>query len=247
MNKAIVLLACVLAVASPSVSLAQEPAEQGGENTLTPARQTDNRSDVVDALPPEVAIQPAFSQRHKRYALRPSDSMEIRFSYTPEFNEVVTVLPDGFITLKEVGELYVQGKTVEEASQLIRSAYAKVLADPVITIVLKNFQRPYFTVGGELLKPGKYDLHGDLTVTEAVQMAGGFRDSAKHSEVLLFRRVSDQWVQVRKLNIKKMLSSADLREDLQLLPGDMLFVPKNRISKLRQWLPTSSVGVRPYP
>jgi polysaccharide biosynthesis/export protein len=203
------------------------------------------KGETLDALPKEVAAQPQFQMRNERYVLRPSDTLEISFSFTPEFNQTVTVQPDGFLTLKDVGDLKVQGQTLPEFRSILKQAYATILHDPVINIVVKDFEKPFFTAGGEFGKPGKYDLRGDTTVTEAVATAGGFRDTAKHSEVFLFRKSRDGWVNVHKVNVKRMLASGDLREDFILQPGDMLFVPKNRISKFRQWLPSSSMTVNP--
>ncbi|HLB87164.1 MAG TPA: hypothetical protein VJK29_05875, partial [Terriglobales bacterium] len=53
---------------------------------------------------------------------------------------------------------------------------------------------------------------------------------------LLFRRVSDDWAEVKKLNLKRMLRAGSLREDPHLQPGDMLFVPKNTISKIQPFI-----------
>ena len=55
-------------------------------------------------------------------------------------------------------------------------------------------------------------------------IAGGLRDSAKHSQILLFHRVPDGWLQVKKVNLKKMLKEANLEEDAHLQAGDFLFV-----------------------
>lgn len=196
-------------------------------------------------LPGEVANQPAFQSRTPRYLIRPGDSFEISFAFAPEFNQTLAVQPDGFVTLKEVGDLYVQAKTVPQLREEVGKVYSTILKEPVVTVVLKEFEKPYFTAGGEVERPGRYDLRSSLTVTEAVMMAGGFTQNAKHSEVLLFRRVSDQWVNVRKVNVKKLLARGNLAEDHFLHPGDMVFIPKNRISKIRQWLPTTNLGLRP--
>ncbi|HEU0004751.1 MAG TPA: SLBB domain-containing protein, partial [Terriglobia bacterium] len=91
-------------------------------------------------------------------------------------------------------------------------------------------------------RPGKYELRGDTTVGQAVNIAGGLTSSAKHSQVLLFRRVSDEWVQVTELDLKKMFNAPDITEDLHLRPGDMVFVPKNRISKITQFMPRMRLG-----
>jgi polysaccharide export outer membrane protein len=91
-------------------------------------------------------------------------------------------------------------------------------------------------------------LRGDTTVTQAVAIAGGFNENSKHSQVLLFRRASNDWVEVRKLNVKRMLQTANLSEDPNLRPGDMLFVPKNAVSKIKRLIPASALGMyyNPY-
>ena len=78
-------------------------------------------------------------------------------------------------------------------------------------MALKEFERPYFIVGGEVGKPGKYELRSDTTVAEAVQIAGGLTQQAKHSQVVLFRRVNDDLVETRLLNLKKMLKESSLQ------------------------------------
>jgi len=187
--------------------------------------------------------QPALQHRNPRYQLCKSDVFDLDFPFTPEFNQTVTIQPDGFITLRGVGEIHVEGQTIPEATQTIRTAYAKILHDPVLTLALKDFDKPYFIVGGQVGHPGKFDLRGDTTVAQAVAIAGGFNDNAKHSQVLLFRRVSNDWVEVKKLNMKQVLRAANLSEDLHLRPGDMLFVPKNAVSKVRPWIPYPSLGM----
>ncbi len=129
----------------------------------------------------------------------------------------------------------------------MRSTYAKILHDPVINVELKDFEKPYFIVGGEVGHPGKFDLRGDTSVAQAVAIAGGLRDSAKHSQILLFHRVPDGWMQVKKVNLKKMLKEANLEEDAHLQAGDFLFVPKNAFSKIERFIPTSSVGMYTNP
>jgi polysaccharide export outer membrane protein len=195
------------------------------------------------------ASPPALQRRNPRYQLCKSDVFDLDFPFTPEFNQTaVTVQPDGYVTLHGVGDLHVEGQTVPEATQALRTAYAKILHDPVITIALKDFNKPYFIVGGEVGKPGKFDLRGDTTVTQAVAIAGGFNENSKHSQVLLFRRASNDWVEVRKLNVKRMLQTANLSEDPNLRPGDMLFVPKNAVSKIKRLIPASALGMyyNPY-
>lgn len=188
------------------------------------------------------AARETLRDRYPRYKLRSGDVFDISFELSPEFNQTVSVQPDGFITLRGVGDVHVADQTVPELTATLRTAYEKILHDPLISITLKDFEKPYFIADGQIARPGKYDLRGTTTLTEAIAMAGGFQDSAKHSQVLLFRRVDDNWVSAKIFNVKKMQKSGNLVEDPTLHPGDMLFVPKNRFSKIRPFLPTSSVG-----
>jgi polysaccharide export outer membrane protein len=190
---------------------------------------------------------PVLQHRNRRYQLHSADVLELNFPFTPEFNQSVTVQPDGYITLRGVDSVRVEGQTLPEVTNLLRAAYEKILHDPVINIELKDFEKPYFIVGGEVGHPGKFDLRGETRATEAVAIAGGLRESAKHSQVVLFHRVPDGWVQVKKLNMKKMLKDGNLDEDAYLQPGDFLYVPKNAMSKIGRFIPTSSVGLYANP
>jgi polysaccharide biosynthesis/export protein len=185
---------------------------------------------------------PALSHRDTRYRICASDVIGLTFSLTPEFNQTVNIQPDGFASLAGAGDVRLQGLTTQEAAAAIRTAYAKILHDPIITVELKDFNKPYFIVNGQVNHPGKFDLRGNTSATEAVAIAGGFNDSAKHSQVLIFRRVDDDWTEVKLLNLKKILQGHDVQEDTEIRAGDMVFVPQNLISKVKKFIPSTGVG-----
>ena len=186
---------------------------------------------------------PILQQRFPRYRLRAGDVLDLNFPFTQEFNQTVTVQPDGYISLRGGGDLHIQDKTVPELIEAVRSAYSKILRDPVITVELKDFEKPYFIVGGEVARPGKYDLRGDTTILEAVTMAGDLKAQSNSSQVLLFRRASKDLVEVKQLNLKRILRTRNLAEDTYLRPGDMVFVPKSILSKLDRFMPVPSLGM----
>ena len=184
-----------------------------------------------------------FQERNPRYGLRKGDSFDVDFAFSPEFNQTVVVQPDGYITLRGIGSMHVEGQTIPELTETIKKAYASILHNPVVTVALKDFEKPYFVAAGQVAKPGKYDLRSDLTLVEAVAIAGGFTEKSKHSQVVLFRRVSDQLVEARLFNVKQMLQSRDLSEDAHLRPGDMIYVPQNMISKIQRFITMPSTGM----
>jgi polysaccharide biosynthesis/export protein len=190
----------------------------------------------------DVPDRPELHRRNPRYQLCKDDVLQLNFALTPDWNQTVTVQPDGYITLQGVGDLHVEGQTIPEVTESIRLAYAKTLHNPILTVRLMDFEKPYFIVGGEVGRPGKFELRGDTTTTQAVAIAGGFTESSKHSQVWLFRRVSNDWVETQQLDLKKMLKNGNLREDAHLRSGDMLYVPKNILSKMKRFIPVATLG-----
>jgi len=177
------------------------------------------------------------------YRLNPNDVFDLDFRFTPELNQVVTVRPDGFITLQGVGDVQAAGLTVVELTRAIERAYASLLRDPLISVSLKDFRKPYITVDGEVGKPGQYELRGIMTLTEAIAIAGGFTQHAKHSEVWLFHRPQDGPMRARLFNVKRMQNSGDLTEDPRVYPSDMIFVPKGIMSKIQRFSPMSWISL----
>jgi polysaccharide export outer membrane protein len=184
-----------------------------------------------------IAPQPWFQQKYPRYLVRSVDTLELTFQFSPQFNQTVSVQPDGYVNLKGIGEIHVAGLTVPQITESLKAAYGKFLREPEMFLVLRDFEKPFVTVGGQVSHPGRYELRGDTTLAEVIQMAGGFNSASKHSQVVLFRKVSEEWAESKLVDVKKMLAHKDLREDVHLNPGDMIFVPQNKISKMRQYLP----------
>ncbi len=186
-------------------------------------------------------------ERRPLYRLNHSDVVALSFTLSPEFDQTLTIQPDGYITLKDAGLVLAEGLTLEEFRLAVGRAYAGYLHDPQVAVALKDFEHPYFVAGGEVGKPGKYELRSNTTLIEAVEIAGGFTHEAKHSQVLLFRRVNDDLVEAHVFNLKKMLKEKSLGEDSALRPGDLVFVPQNSISKIERFIskPSLSMYVNP--
>jgi polysaccharide export outer membrane protein len=218
-----------VAIASPATS----------QSTAVPSDKLDKSSLASVAF---ANSAPGLHERNPRYRLHKGDTFDLDFALSPEFNQTVAVQPDGYVTLKGVGSFFVEGQTVPALTETVKTAYAKTLHDPVIAVALKDFEKPYFIASGQVEKPGKYDLRSDLTATEAVAIAGGFNEKAKHSQVVLFRPLPSGGYEAKLLNVKKLLASRNLSEDPQLQPGDMLYVPQSAFSKIRPFIPTPSMG-----
>ncbi len=178
----------------------------------------------------------------RRYKLNPGDVLEVIYRYTPEFNRTVTIHPDGYIVLEIVGEIEVSGFTLEQTRQKIITKAGERLKDPEITLLLKEFQKPYYIVSGEVLSPGKFEMNEDITALQAVMMAGGLKESGKISKVVVFRKLNKEFAEVKILDLKGIRKTDDLEKDLNLESGDIIFVPRNTFSKFEKYIKLTSIG-----
>ena len=178
----------------------------------------------------------------KRYRLNPGDVLDVVYRYTPEFNQTVTIQPDGYVVLEIVGDVKLGELTVEQARQHIIKKASVRLKDPEVTILLKEFQKPYFVVSGEVPQPGRFEMREQLTAIQAVMMAGGFRDSAKTTEIVVFRKINQEFAEVKTLNLKNVRKTSDLESDLELESGDMIFVPRNKWSNFEKYIRLTAIA-----
>jgi polysaccharide biosynthesis/export protein len=198
---------------------------------------------LVTSVVSAYAQKPALTRpREERYTLHSGDVLDIQYRYTPEFNQTVTVQPDGYISLEIGGDVKVSGRTLQEVRTLILVKSRTRLESPEVTVILKDFQKPYVVVAGEVNQPGKIELREKVTAIQAVLLAGGLKETAKSTQILVFRKLNGDTAEVKALNFKTLKQTSDLENDLVLQPGDMILVPRNRISKIERYIRYASVA-----
>jgi len=189
---------------------------------------------------------------NETYRIRSGDKLSVKFLYHPEFNEAsVVVRPDGFITLSVIDEVMARGLTVAELKAGIEKAYGETLLNPVVSINLIEYVAPRIYVGGQVTKPGRYELREGHTLMQSIILAGGFTREANRKMVLHARPVGDGKLKMTAFNAMQMLSDSPAVQEVLLEDGDYVFVPDSKLSKMsrvveafRVLIPSIGVGVR---
>lgn len=197
----------------------------------------------VCAADQKTSSQGGFANRDQRYRIQANDVVEVQFRFTPELNFTATVQPDGYVSCQAAGDVSIAGLTVAEASTAIAAKAVVRLKDPEVTVLLKDFVKPHFVVAGEVNHPGTYDLRGDVGIIQAIAMSGGFKDSAKRTQVVLVRKANAEYAEVKVFDMNKRMSPQEMREDITLRPDDMLVIPRNRITKIEPYIRFASLGI----
>ena len=181
----------------------------------------------VTALPTTVAPVAAAAQNLPPYRVQVGDVLDIKFYLNPEFDETVTVRPDGKISTKLIQDLLVYNETVSQVNDQVKQSYQKELKDPQVTTSVRSFAPIHIYVSGEVFSPGEFIVVGRaLTLTQAIARAGGIKNSGDGKQVIVIRRGAGEQGQVYLANYDAATQGADPAADARLAPDDVLFVPK---------------------
>ena len=125
------------------------------------------------------------------HQLSPGDSIDIRVYQETDLDAAkVLVSKEGRVSVQLVGEVDVQGMTVNQAARAIETRLKNgYLVNPKVTVNISGFKQQRFTVLGSVNKPGAYNYPSGqvITVSEAVGMAGGYKAGAKESDIKITR------------------------------------------------------------
>jgi len=179
-------------------------------------------------------------QSKPEYILGFGDVIEIKFFRNPEFNETVTVRPDDRISLQKIGELDVAGMTPSQLDSLITATYSKFVLEPEVTVIVREFGGQNVYVLGEVESPGGYPVERDMSLLQALAVAGGPTNSAKLGSVLVLRRDQDKRGHAIKVDLVKPLKGksqlAIAQNNIVIQPYDIVYVPKTPIANAADFM-----------
>ncbi len=175
-------------------------------------------------------------QTDEEYRINIGDKLDIKFFYNPELNEQTEVRPDGRISLQLVQEIFVAGRTPGELTKELKEKYASDLAKPEVTVMVRSFNAHKIYVDGEVNKPGVIGLVGSMTVLQAIAQASGLKETARPDEVVIVRKGPDTKPMAIPVNLEVVISGMDMKQDINLAPYDLVYVPKSNIAMTNKWV-----------
>ena len=162
------------------------------------------------------------------YKLQSGDEIEIKVFEIPELADRVRIRPDGKISALLLDDVQAAGLAPAELDDILTKGYSTFYFNPRVTVIVRSFSNQRVYVGGEVNQPGMLELAGALSAVAAVMEAGGFRQTARRSSVILLRKGIDG-PEIRRLNLDNVLGKG--APDIALQPFDVVFVPRTFIAK----------------
>ena len=204
-------------------------------------------------LAPSVPAQQTPSARTSlsapAYQLQVGDTVDLFYRMTPEYNQTVTILPGGDVSLQLLGTVHLAGLDLQQAHDAILTRAATRLRDPEVSLSLKDVSKDHYAVIGEVTTPGKFDLHGPVSVMEALASAGGFRSTSSQNNVLLVRRLSatSEYGEVSQIDFRKLRRLNTSTEVPMVHNGDVLWVTTSKLAKTERIVKLFNPGIFYYP
>jgi len=157
------------------------------------------------------------------YTIGPDDVLGIVFWRDADMTQDVTVRPDGNITLPLIRDIQAAGLKPEQLREIITKAAAKFIADPNVTVVVRQINSRNVFITGQVARPGPYPVSGQMTVLHLIAIAGGLTEFANDKDIRINRFEGGQTKSL-KFNYREVAEGKKLEQNVVLKPGDTVMV-----------------------
>jgi protein involved in polysaccharide export with SLBB domain len=185
-----------------------------------------------DAAAPQAMT---YTDASPAYRFFPGDEIEIVVFSAPELNRTVTVAPDGRIAMPLIGAVRAADMTAEELHDALIVAYSTQLRQPELSVVPRTYASRQVFVGGEVARPGIYEMPANIDAYQAVALAGGFLPTARRGDVLVLSRASGA-TEVSEVDLSPRAMRAGFPGAEPLERYDVVYVPRSRISQVNLFM-----------
>ena len=167
---------------------------------------------------------PAGAPLPADYVIGPEDILTIVFWREKDLSSDVIVRPDGRISLPVLQDVVAAGLTPEQLRDSLTKTAERFVEDPNVTVVVKEINSRRVFITGQVNKPGPYNLTSPMTIVQLIALAGGLLEYADGKNIVIMRTENANPVSYR-FNYKEVSERKNLKQNIQLKPGDTVLVP----------------------
>lgn len=158
------------------------------------------------------------------YIVGAGDVLEISVWKDESLSTIVTVLPDGKISIPLIGEYKAMGKAVNQIRREIKKKISRYIPNPETTVSIKEVNSMWIYVIGKVIRAGRFNLNGKINVLQALSMAGGLTPFANSKKIKIIREKNNQ-TRIFRFNFKDITRGLNLSSNIHLQKGDVVVIP----------------------
>lgn len=165
----------------------------------------------------------------KYYLIGPGDVLNVFVWGNSELSVTIPVRPDGRITTPLVEDVVASGKTSSQLARDMERRLSRFIKKPVVTISVTTFvgrSSEQIRIVGEVTTPKTIPFSADLTLLDVMISVGGLTEYASGNNATIARKIDNRTVQFR-VRIDDLTKDGDISANVEMLPGDVLFVPES--------------------
>src|SRR6266511_3448615 len=161
------------------------------------------------------------------YKIGSEDVLEVIVWKNPDLTKVVSVRPDGKISLPLIGDVDAERLTVAQLKKALEARLKEFKESPNVSVVVQQVNSYGIYVLGEVAKPGRYQMKTFTTVLQAISTAGGFTPYAAKNRMFVLRKSSQNGAETRiDVSYDDIVSGGgNVSQNILLIPGDTVVVP----------------------
>lgn len=159
------------------------------------------------------------------YTIGAGDILQLMVWKNDELTKTLPVRPDGRITLPLIGEIMVEGMSVNELSQQLRTRYSKYVTDPIVYVTVQQVNSMNVFIIGRVNAPGVRPITSKTNVLQALAMASGLTPFAEGDEIKIFRTEKDGSTSILEFDYEDVSRGRNLYQNIYLQRGDVIVVP----------------------
>jgi polysaccharide export outer membrane protein len=183
-HRAVVIAACGVTLGAGTSGAQTTP-----RSAAPPPRTTTQPPPTAASAPPSAdRARPTQAALPDDYKLQAGDKLRIEVYKDTQLSQSVQIRPDGKITLPLVGDVAAMGLTPIDLRERIAAALKDYMNNPVVTVIVVEGTSPTAYVVGEVNHPGPVVLQGNMTVLQALAVAGGLKDFADAKNIRILRK-----------------------------------------------------------
>ncbi len=163
-------------------------------------------------------------QMEQAATLGPGDVFDVRVYGEPDLTGSYQVSPKGEIRFPFLDDVHVEGLTPQAVAEVLSGRLREgFLREPQVTVLVKEYRSKRIYVLGQVNRPGTFPYQEQMSIVQAVTLAGGFRPVANKNFTIV-TRVDNGLEQRIPVPVDKI--SEGLAPNFVLRPGDIVFVPE---------------------